>query len=376
MHSKLPNIGTTIFTTMSKMALEHQAINLSQGFPNFDVDPLLTEILAKNAHLNHHQYAPMPGNRLLLEEIAKITFSNYQRTVNPETEVLVTAGATEAIFASIHALISAEEEVVVLDPAYDCYDPAVALAGGKTIHVPLNNDYSPNWQTIREAITHKTKLLIINNPHNPAGTTLSKEDMLALASLLEDRPNLFLISDEVYEYITFENPHYSINCYETIRERSIVISSFGKTFHITGWKMGYLLAPENILKEIKKVHQFLVFSVNSIAQQTLAEYLPQVDLKQLASFYHKKRDFFREHLKTSKFELLSCNGTYFQLAKYTNISKQHDVEFCEWLVKDVGVAAIPLSVFYHTHTDNHTIRFCFAKTEQTLIEATERLCRI
>jgi methionine aminotransferase len=376
MQSKLPKVGTTIFTTMSKMAMDYQAINLSQGFPNFDVDPLLTEILAKNSRLNCHQYAPMPGNKQLLETIAELTKNQYQRSVSPETELLVTAGATQAIFATIHALVCTGDEVVVLDPAYDCYDPAVSLAGGKTIHISLNVDYSPNWQSIREAVTQKTKLLILNNPHNPTGKTMTASDLDQLIQLMEDRPNLLLLSDEVYEYICFEKSHLSINKYEKIYDRSVIVSSFGKTFHITGWKIGYLIAPENLMKEIKKVHQFLVFSVNSVAQQTLAEYIPQIDLSTLSDYYQQKRDRFRELLTASKFELLPCEGTYFQLAKYTAISNRSDVEFCTWLTQEIGVAAIPLSAFYDNHVDHHTIRFCFAKTDDTLTQASERLCKI
>lgn len=376
MQSKLPKVGTTIFTTMSKLAVEHQAINLSQGFPNFPVDPVLVDLLEKNSRDNIHQYAPMPGNLTLMENVGELIYNQYNRQIHVANELLITAGATEGIFITIQALVQHGDEVVVLDPAYDCYDPAIILAGGKAIHINLNEDFSINWKQLREAVNQKTKMLIINNPHNPSGKTLTSDDIQALVQLLNDRPNLILCSDEVYEFITFEREHLSAHQEEVLRNNSVIVSSFGKTFHITGWKIGYLVAPEKLMKEIKKVHQYVVFSVNSVAQKTLADYLGKVKLEDLSPFYNQKRLQFQELMKGSRFDLLPCEGTYFQTARYDKISKLNDLDFCNWLVKEVGVAAIPLSVFYDDATDNHIIRFCFAKTDETLIQATDKLCKI
>jgi methionine aminotransferase len=376
MQTKLPKVGTTIFTTMSKMASEHNAINLSQGFPNFPIDPLLQELLVKNTTENVHQYAPMAGLPVLLDQIAALIHGAYGRSVDPTTELLVTAGATQGIYTAIQALVHPGEEVVVIDPSYDCYDPAILLAQGKPIHLSMDENYAINWREVRETVTQRTRMIVINNPHNPSGRMLNDEDFDQLISLLEDHPNLVLLSDEVYEFITFGKTHYSAHNNEILRNRSVIVSSFGKTFHITGWKVGYLVAPENLMREIKKVHQFLVFSVNSIAQKTLADYIPHVQVNQLGSFYKEKRDRFQTLMEGSKFELLPSDGTYFQTARFTNLSGLSDVMFCEWLVKDVGVAAIPMSVFYEDQHDYRTVRFCFAKTDETLVEATKRLCQI
>ena len=358
---------------MSKMAMDHQAINLSQGFPNFPVDPQLEELLAKNSNNSMHQYAHMAGLPILVESIADLLERQYKRKLDPSTEILVTAGATQAIYTTIQALVQSGDEVVIIDPAYDCYDPAVVLAGGRSVHVSMMPDFTIDWRGLREVISQKTKLLIVNNPHNPSGRVWTGEDYASLIQLMEDHPNLLLLSDEVYEYITFELPHLSAHQNELLQQRSVVVSSFGKTFHITGWKVGYLVAPEELMREIKKVHQFLVFSVNSIAQKTLADYMGLVDVASLGKFYQDKRDHFRKLLANSKFELLPSEGTYFQAAKYDQISTERDVAFCEWLVKEVGVAAIPMSVFYDSHQDLKTIRFCFAKTNETLEAAAERL---
>ena len=376
MQTKLPKVGTTIFTTMSQMANQYQAINLSQGFPNFPIDPLIEELLAKNSKEDVHQYAPMAGLPSLLEGIAEMVHRVYKREVNPATEILVTAGATQGIFAALQALVHPGDEVVILDPAYDCYSPAVHLAGGKAIHVPMRKDFTIDWRELRQTIKQKTRVLIINNPHNPSGKMMDQEDFDALVQVMTDHPNLILCSDEVYEFITFEKPHFSAHNHEILRNRSIIVSSFGKTFHLTGWKVGYLIAPEYIMKEIKKIHQFLVFSVNSVAQKTLAEYISLTDVTTLGKFYQDKRDRFKELMSKSKFEFLPSEGTYFQTARYNAISDLPDVSFCEWMVREVGVAAIPLSVFYEERNDYHTIRFCFAKTDETLIQAAERLCKI
>lgn len=374
--SKLPHIGTTIFTTMSKMAMDYQAINLSQGFPNFPVDEKLIALLQETAGENAHQYVPMAGYPLLLEEIAGLTWNNYKRKVNPATEVLVTSGATQAIFTAIQALVKAGDNVVILDPAYDCYAPAVILTGAEPVHINMNTDFTPDWNKINDAVNEKTSMIIVNNPHNPSGKILQESDLKLLEALLEKHPQLILLSDEVYEYITFEQKHISANTREILKERSVIVSSFGKTFHITGWKIGYLIAPEKFMVEIKKVHQFLVFCVNSVSQITLAKYLKVVDVTKLGAFYQQKRDHFKSLISGSRFELLPSEGSYFQTVKYSSISNEKDTDFVERMVKEHGVAAIPFSAFYKDHFDNQTIRFCFAKDDETLEKAAEKLCRI
>ena len=376
MQSKLPHIGTTIFTTMSKMANDYQAINLAQGFPNFPVDERLIQLLQETSTENAHQYAPMTGHPLLLQEIALLTEKSYGRRVNPNTEVLVTAGATQAIFTILQALVHTNDEVVILDPAYDCYAPSVLLAGGKPVHVSLEADFTADWDKIERACNGLTKILFVNNPHNPSGRIFQEADIQAIEAILAKYPNIILLSDEVYEYITFEQKHISVNTRNPLLDRTVIVSSFGKTFHITGWKMGYLIAPEAIMVEIKKVHQFLVFCVNSVAQITLAKYLREKDVQTLGAYYQEKRDFFRKLLAKSRFTLLPSEGSYFQTVRYDAISTEGDVAFCERLVKEYGVAAIPLSVFYADQTDTHTIRFCFAKDDHTLINAAEKLCKI
>lgn len=374
--SKLPHVGTTIFTVMSKLATEHQTINLSQGFPDFPIDGRLSEILSEKAKENTHQYAPMAGLPVLLEQIAQLTLRQYNRKVDPATEVLVTAGATQAIFTTIQALVHPGEEVIILDPSYDCYESPVILAGAKPVRIPLKDDFLPDWSLINEVVHEKTRLIITNNPHNPSGTMWRKEDMIELENLVEKNPNLLVLSDEVYEYITFENDHLSVNCSEILRDRSIITSSFGKTFHITGWKIGYILAPSHLMTEIKKVHQFLVFCVNSVAQASLASYLSEVDVTSLGAFYQAKRDTFRLGMQHSNFKLMPCEGTYFQVASYASISDEPDVDFTKRLVTEFGVATIPLSVFNHNREDRKLIRFCFAKQDQTLTDAINRLCKI
>jgi methionine aminotransferase len=374
--SKLPNVGTTIFTVMSKMAVDHNAINLSQGFPNFPVDPILIDLLKQKASDNIHQYNPMAGNPLLMNEIGLLIERSYARTVSVQDELLITAGATQAIFTTIQALIHRNDEVIILDPSYDCYESPIVLSGGIPKRIPLNESFLPDWELINSTVNEKTKLIITNNPHNPSGRIWTESDMKELESLLHKYPNLLVLSDEVYEYITFEQKHLSVHANEFLRNRSIVVSSFGKTFHITGWKIGYLVAPEFIMIEIKKVHQFLVFCVNSVAQNVLAEYLPLVKTENLGGFYQEKRDFFRERMQASRFELMPCEGTYFQVASYESISNETDVDFTKRLVTEFGVATIPLSVFNADLKDRKMIRFCFAKDNDTLIQATERLCKI
>jgi len=374
--SKLPDVGTTIFTVMSKLANEYGAINLSQGFPNFPVDERLTKILASKANEDIHQYMPMPGSPQLRINISQMIDSVYARSVNPESELLITAGATQAIFTAIMALVGKGDEVIVLDPAYDCYDPTIRLSGGSAVHVELNNDYQPDWDKIESVCNENTRMIVTNNPHNPSGRMWDADDFESLKSLLNKYPKMLWLSDEVYEFISFEKSHISAHHQTELQDRAIITSSFGKTFHITGWKMGYMVAPEKLMTEIKKVHQFNVFCVNSVAQASLTEYLPQVDVTSLGSFYKQKRDLFASRMKNSRFKLLPCDGTYFQLADYSDISDQGDVDFCRWLTTEIGVAAIPVSVFNDPPTDRRHIRFCFAKDDETLIKATEKLCKI
>ncbi len=374
--SKLPNINTSIFTVMSQLAVEHNAINLSQGFPNFPVDKKLTDIVAKLVKENVHQYTPMSGYVPLLSKIATLVKHSYERTVQPETELLITAGATQAIFTTITALVKNNDEVIILDPSYDCYEAPVLLCNANPVRIALNDDYTPNWEIIEKACTSKTKMIIINNPHNPTGKILSESDFESLEILLEKYPDILLLSDEVYEYITFKKKHISAHTRKKLLNRSVMVSSFGKSFHVTGWKVGYLVAPEYLMKEIKKVHQFLVFSVNSICQVAISEYLDIVSISEIGELYQEKRDYFRQLLKNSRFELMPCEGTYFQVVSYKAISNENDVDFCKRLIKEHGVAAIPISTFYSDGKDLKLIRFCFAKDNATLEEAAKRLCTI
>lgn len=374
--SKLPNIGTSIFTVMSKMATEYNAINLSQGFPNFPVDERLTNIVANLAKKDVHQYFPMAGYPPLLSKIALLVQNSYGRMLHPETEILVTAGATQAIFATIQALVETLDEVIILDPSYDCYEAPVLLCNAKPVHIPLNDDYTPNWETIEKACSSKTKMIIINNPHNPTGKILTSTDFEALENILIKFPKIVLLSDEVYEYITFEEKHISAHTRTQLLNRCVMVSSFGKTFHITGWKVGYVVAPEHLMKEIKKVHQFLVFSVNSLSQVAISEYLDLISVQEISSMYKEKRDYFRHLLKNSRFKLMPCEGTYFQVASYSAISNENDVDFCKRLITEHGVAAIPISTFYADRKDLKLIRFCFAKDKATLEEAAKRLCSV
>jgi methionine aminotransferase len=374
--SKLPHIGTSIFTVMSQMASEHNAINLSQGFPNFPVDERLTSILARLAKENIHQYTPMSGLPSLLEKITNLTNQSYLRIISPKEEILITAGATEGIFATIQALVKTNDEVIILDPSYDCYEAPILLSNAKPIRISLSDDFTPNWEKIANITNNNTKLIIINNPHNPTGKTWTENDFLQLEKLVDAYPNLHVLSDEVYEYITFEQKHISVHHRPKLWEKSIIIGSFGKSFHITGWKVGYVIAPENLMVEIKKVHQFLVFSVNSIAQHAINEYIDLVDVNAIGKFYQQKRDFFQYLLKDTNLELLPCEGTYFQVASYASISNENDIDFTKRLVTEFGVATIPISTFYANNKDNKYIRFCFAKDDKTLIQAAERLRKL
>lgn len=378
--TKLPKVGTTIFTVMSQLAATHGAVNLGQGFPDFDGPQALRDALtaAMNAGLN--QYAPMTGWPALRQQIALKTEALYGRKVDSETDVTVTSGATEALFAAIAAVVRTGDEVIVLDPCYDSYEPAIELNGGIAVHVPLEpDDFSVDWQRVKDAITPRTRMIIVNSPHNPCGSVFSASDLDALAELTRGT-GIFVLSDEVYEHIVFDGAlHQSVLRHAELASRSFVVSSFGKTFHCTGWKVGYCVAPRGLSAEFRKVHQYLTFCTFTPAQIALAQVLeknPEHYL-QLPAFYQARREFFRSLLADSKFRLLPVGGAYFQVVDYSAISDRDDLGFCEWLVTHAGVAAIPLSSFYETPPPAmKLVRFCFAKSDDVLRAGAERLCRL
>jgi methionine aminotransferase len=376
--SRLPEVGTSIFTIMSKMALEHQAINLSQGFPDFEVDQDIIELVYRFMKEGHNQYAPMPGVPALRNTIADVIKRTFNHAANPETNITITAGATEGIFAVIAALIGAGDEVIVFDPAYDSYNPAIRLNGGVPVHINLHYpDYSISWDEVRRKITTRTKMIMINTPHNPCGVVMSEIDLQELEKIVLQH-GLLVLSDEVYERLIFdEKKHQSVLRFPGLASRSLAVFSFGKTFHATGWKAGYIVAPEALTKEVRKAHQFIVFSVNTPIQMAIAEYMQvPARFESLGDFYQQKRDFFLQHIKGSSFVPLPCQGSYFQLLSYKNISSKSDVEMAEYLTKEFKVASIPVSVFYQDKTDHKMLRFCFAKREETLAKAGGILSRI
>jgi len=374
-NSKLPNIETSIFAKMSKMATEHNALNLSQGFPNFPSDPALNALVDQAMSDGYNQYAPMPGDFGLRMEISKKIENLHNHFYNPETEITITAGATQAIFTIIAATISKDDEVIIFTPAYDCYAPTVELFGGKIVPIQLKPPfYAVDWQEVADKISSKTKMIIINSPHNPSGMLFSKDDMLELQDLAE-KNDLFVLSDEVYEHIIFDgNVHQSASRYEALAERSFVTASFGKTFHNTGWKMGYCVAPENLMKEFQKVHQFVVFCVNHPIQKALTTYLKDENhYLKLSDFYQQKRDFFLHLMRGSNFKIIPSKGTYFQMLDFSEISNESDIAFAERLTKEFKIATIPTSVFNEGKKDFKQIRVCFAKTDETLEQAAKIL---
>ncbi|MDY8137014.1 methionine aminotransferase [Aquimarina sp. 2201CG5-10] len=376
--TKLPNVSTTIFTIMSQMASKYDAINLSQGFPNFEASPKLIDLTTQAMQKGYNQYAPMPGLMSLREVITKKTNQLYGSNYHPETEVTVTAGATQAIFTIIAAFINPGDEVIVFKPAYDSYEPSIELFKGTVIPVQLKTPgFTVDWQEVASKITSKTKMIIINTPHNPSGAILSKEDMLQLESLLKGT-DIILLSDEVYEHIVFdEQQHQSAARFPGLAERTFITASFGKTFHTTGWKMGYCIAPKDLMAEFRKVHQFNVFCTNHPMQHALASYLQEPEnYLSLPDFYQQKRDLFLSLIKDSRFTYTPAAGTYFQLLNYNNITDEGDVAFAERLTKEYKIASIPVSVFNLNQQDDHVLRFCFAKTEETLKKAAEVLCGI
>lgn len=381
--SKLPDVGTTIFTVMSKMAMDHGAINLSQGYPDFSVPAALMERLDHYTRRGENQYPPMHGIAYLREQIAQKTLSCYGQSVDPETEVTVTSGATEALFVAIHACVEPGDEVIVFDPAYDAYDPAVRLAGGSVRHLPLtpstgtgDSGYTIDYDLLRAAINSKTRVIMVNTPHNPTGSILTNDDLEQLAALT-DGTRILLVADEVYEHMVFgEKRHHSLITNDSLRARTFVVSSFGKTVHATGWKVGYCIAPEPMTVEFRKVHQFVNFTTHTPTQWALADFLEHhpEHYQELPAFYERKRDLLLNELEDSPFTTIPSAGTYFQLADYSalsdpGLSALPDTEFAAWLTREVGVAAIPVTVFYENPPAQKVVRFCFAKNDETLAEA-------
>ena len=379
--SKLPNVGTTIFTTMSQLAAEVGAINLSQGFPDFDGPQALREAVTRAVMEGRNQYAPMAGLPVLREQVALKVRSLYGRQVDADNEITITPGATQAIFCAIHAVVRAGDEVIVFDPCYDSYEPAVELAGGICIHQPLSlPDFSIDWQRLADAINPRTRMIVLNTPHNPSGALIERADLERLATLIRDR-DIYLLSDEVYEHLVFDGrEHASVLRHEELYQRAFVISSFGKTYHVTGWKTGYVVAPPNLTAELRKVHQYVSFTGVTPLQWALAEFMaahPE-HVRELPAFYQAKRDLFCDLLSASRFGFTRTAGTYFQLADYSAICPDlDDVAMARWLTREHGVASIPISMFYQLPPANlRLVRFCFAKQEETLRQAAERLCAI
>lgn len=373
--SRLPTVGTTIFTVMSALAVKTGAINLGQGFPDFDCDPALVDAVTAAMRAGHNQYPPMIGVPVLRQAVADKIALTTGRRYDADSEITITAGATQGILSTVLALVHPGDEVIVFEPCYDSYGPSITLAGGTTIRVPLTpGTWRPDFDAFEQALTTRTRLVIINTPHNPSGTVWTAAELARFAALLAPTRALVL-SDEVYEHMVFDGvAHASVSGLPELAERSVVVSSFGKTFHVTGWKVGYVAAPAPLMREFRKVHQFNVFTVNAPMQHGLAAFLADVSHWQsLAPFYQARRDRFRAGLATTSLKLLPCEGTYFQCVDYSALSDQPDLAFCEWLATDLGVAAIPMSAFYEEAPDMRVIRFCFAKKEATLDEALGRL---
>jgi len=380
--SRLPTVGTTIFTVMSRLAAEHGALNLSQGFPDFPASPALFDLVAKHMHAGANQYAPMAGAPPLREALARKAEATFGTRYDPEHEITVTAGATQAIHAAVTALVRPGDEVIVLEPVYDSYVPAIELCGATAVRARLRPPaWRPDWAEVRRLVTPRTRMVMINSPHNPTGGTWAAEDLDALAELTRGT-GIVVLSDEVYEHIVFDGRrHESCARHPELRDRSVVVGSFGKTFHVTGWKVGWALAPRELMAEFRKVHQFVVFTVNTPVQLALAEFLAEpARYLELPAFYQRKRDLFRAGLAASRFELLPCSGTYFQLASYQAISDEPDTALAERLTREIGVASVPVSAFYAAPPEQgpeaRLLRFCFAKGEETLSRACERLAKV
>ena len=376
--SKLPNLGNSIFSKMTQLSNEYDAINLAQGFPDFGPDEKLLKLCKKYFKKSHQQYAPMPGILPLRETISKMVKKWYSATYNPSTEITIVPGATAGIYAAMSALLKEDDEVIIFEPNYDCYVPALRMQGAKPVYVSLQHpEYRINWDSVKKLINFRTKAIVINTPHNPTGTILTSEDMRKLGEIVKNT-DIWILSDEVYEHIIFDKvEHQSIARFPQLAERSIIASSFGKTLHATGWKLGYLLGPENLMAQIQKIYQYMIFSANTPLQYAINEYLNEFPKEiSLAKFYGEKRDYFLGLLKDSKFKINPCQGTYFALLDYQKISQEDDILFSERLVKEFQVASIPTSVFYKNKLQNHSLRFCFAKEEKTLKKAAKILCQI
>jgi methionine aminotransferase len=378
LNSKLPNMGTSIFATMSKLAVEENAINLSQGFPDFDISNPLIDLVNKYMKKGFNQYAPMPGVPALREAVSQKVFDLYGRKYIPDTEITISAGATEALFSAITAFVREGDEVIIFEPAYDSYAPAVMLNGGSLKYATLKfPDYSIDWNEVKKLVSNKTRMIIINSPHNPTGSILKKEDLLTLQNITKGT-DIIVLSDEVYEHLIFDKAkHESVALYPALADRSMIVASFGKTFHATGWKMGYCLAPETLMSEYRKTHQFVVFACNTPIQHAIAEFMTDKNnYNYLNDFYQQKRDYFASLIQTSRFKIIPSFGTYFQLLDYSEISDEPEINFAVRLTKEFKIASIPVSVFYHKPTDHRVLRFCFAKKEETMQKAAEILCRI
>lgn len=376
--SKLPKSGTSIFSLMSSLAQKSGAINLSQGFSDFDCSPELIKMVHDAMNQGHNQYAPMPGILPLREEIAKKMAFLHDAEYDPETEITITAGGTQAIFTAICACIHPNDEVIIFEPAYDSYAPTVKMMGGMVKYMELDPpDYSINWDMVKKLISSKTKLIILNTPHNPTGTILTEQDIKELTAIVKNQ-DILILSDEVYEHIVFDGQqHHSMSRYPELRQRSFIVASFGKLCHTTGWKMGYCLAPNNLMKEFRKIHQFQVFSVNTPIQYAISEFLKNKEnYMELADLFQQKRDYFRNGMMQTRFKLLPCSGSYFQSVNYSEISLEKDIEFARQLTVENGVAAIPNSAFYSKGTDHQILRFCFAKRQETLDKAVELLIKV
>lgn len=376
--SKLPNQETSIFAVMSKMAAEHNAINLSQGFPDFEVSPKLIELVNKFMKEGHNQYAPMTGIEVLRKRIVAKVKDLYGAEYDQDNEINITAGATQAIFTVISAMIKEEDEAIVFEPAYDSYTPSVKLNGGRVKYCKLReSDFKIDWDEVPGMISHRTKLIIINSPHNPTGNVIDEEDMKRLEQITRNT-DICILSDEVYQHLIYDGvEHQSICRFPELAKRSFVVGSFGKTFHATGWKMGYVLAPSNLMEEFRKAHQFVVFACNTPVQYAIAEYLKSKrNYLGVSDMYQKKRDYFVKLLKKSRFKIVPSYGTYFQLVDYSEISDEDDMAFAKRLIKEFGIASIPLSPFYSQPVDLKLLRLCFTKKEDTLKKAAEVLCKI
>ncbi len=376
--SKLPQTGTTIFTTMSALANEVGAINLSQGFPDYDCDPELVELVNQAMKAGQNQYAPMAGWMPLREQLAQKVQDLYGATYDPDTEITITAGGTQAIFTAICAAIHPNDEVIVFEPAYDCYAPAIKLMGGTVKSLELEPPtYRINWEMVKRLITNRTRMIILNSPHNPTATILHQEDIEELSTIVRNR-DILILSDEVYEHLIYDGEvHHSMARYPELQQRSFIAASFGKLFHTTGWKVGYCLAPAALMQEFRKIHQYLVFSVNTPVQVGITNYLKNEEhYLTLSNFFQQKRDLFRAGLANTKFELLPCSGSYFQSVSYRKFSDMKDTDLAIQITREHGVASIPVSAFYSKATDHHILRFCFAKKQETLEKAIERLMKL